>query len=161
MSNIAENSNTNGKNVLSKDTAGNTETPKTFYDKVKAMLGKIRKPYYYVPPCPVCGSAVTGRLVSDHRYNEIQWMINDALKNGELIRPVPKIGAQNCFCLSCGSEWYTETRLMMFSRDQIEEQKKIRHTDEILRQRADEIRENDGGKGKGVLGLFTNFMGKF
>ena len=47
------------------------------------IFDKIKRPYYYVPPCPVCGSRQTGRFTrSKDAYND-NWSIREALKNGK------------------------------------------------------------------------------
>lgn len=120
--------------------------------KIKSI---IKKPYYFVPPCPVCNSAMTGRYVPMHRDNDIEWIINDSLKNGELVKPVNKISEQNCFCVVCQSEWYSDVHMELMSLDFIEKEKEKRHTAEILEDRMSEEK-----KSKGLIGLFINFVGK-
>lgn len=119
----------------------------------------IKKPYYYVPPCPVCHSDMTGHyvLAQNHRKNDIEWMINDSLKNGELIKLVNRIDEQNCFCVICQTEWYSDISMQFKSLNYIEKEKEKRHTEEILEDRLSEVKK---AKAKGLIGLFINFVGK-
>ena len=127
----------------------------------KFVYKYIKKPYYYVPPCPVCGSKVTGRIVSgNHRATERNWMINEALRNGELVLPKIDVEEQNCFCNDCGAAWEQTVELKFLSLDEIAEQKRIRHTSEMLEERYNEIEKEKAEAPGGVVGLFAGFIGK-
>lgn len=131
----------------------------------------VKKPYYYVPPCPHCRSRMTGRYVRAHRATETDWMITESLKNGELIEPVPEIVDETCFCSYCGHSWkgYIETR--MLTLEEISEEKRARKTNDILKVRLDEEREAlmerrskyktlPGKIFNGVIETITGFIGK-
>ncbi len=83
---------------------------------------KIR--YTYVPPCPRCGSANTGRYI----HQEITlWSFADAerkaLDRGELVRVSSLPSSQmeaNLFCADCGVEWMGSTRTLKLTRDEID-----------------------------------------
>ena len=99
---------------------------------VQFLQTHIKKPYYYVSPCPNCGSFVTGRYIRAHKGDSNEWAIDDALKNGEIVEPIPEMGSKNCFCLDCGYEWFDFVDMKWFSLDQIRKEKTLRHTREIL-----------------------------
>ena len=48
-------------------------------------------PYYYVPSCPKCGSVITGRFVRARNDNDADWIIDESLRHGEIVSPVPKV----------------------------------------------------------------------
>ncbi len=119
----------------------------------------IKKPYYDVPVCPKCGSPVTGRFVQMHRKTETDWMINESLRNGELVKPADDIpGLLNAFCLECGYVWGADISIRMLSLKQIDEQKRIRHTSQILEERMEE--EANRKKLGGPIGAVSRFVGK-
>ena len=123
------------------------------------VRGKIRVPYYYVPACPYCGCPATGRYVKMHLDTDTEWMINEALKNGELVKPLSEIGENNVFCLDCGHEWKYPISVRMISLDRLAEEKKKRLTVQILTQRLNEDRENEkknAVKFKGIRRFINN-----
>ena len=88
----------------------------------------IRKPYYYVPPCPKCKSPMTGKFVRElHSEYETDWRLKSSLKNGEIIAPGTKNGKE-CFCLNCGHEWNDIVELKFWTIEKINEQKELRKT---------------------------------
>ena len=101
----------------------------------------IKKPYYYVPPCPRCESRMTGRFVQAHKAADTEWVINESLKNGELVEAVPEVGKFNCFCAKCGYKWDDIVSLKFMSLEEIKEEKWVRFTNDILKCRMDEERE--------------------
>lgn len=117
----------------------------------------IRVPYYYVDKCPNCGSNATGRYVKAHRRTEIEWQVDEALKNGELIRMKPELLGANCFCIECDKDFSHPVELKMLSLSEIKEQKMLRHTNEIL---AERIADDYHQKKSGLFGVFANFIGK-
>ncbi|MBP3279802.1 MAG: hypothetical protein J6M44_12670 [Butyrivibrio sp.] len=117
----------------------------------------IRLPYYYVAKCPNCGSYATGRYVKEYRKTEVEWQVDEALKNGELIRMKPDLIGANCFCIDCDKDFSAPVQLKMLPLSEIKAQKRLRHTQEILSERkGDDYHQ----KKRGVVGLFTNFVGK-
>ena len=93
------------------------------------MQFKARVPHYYVPPCPVCGSKCTGRYLKkpliDAWYTEEQ-----SLKNAEIVRFVRKEPIKNLFCVDCGYEWGKTINLSWVTREELEQEKKDRGTQE-------------------------------
>lgn len=103
-----------------------------------ALLPKI---YYYVPPCPECGSKATGRFLSV-RERDQTWALREALKNGELAQIAPSNAALNLFCIDCGHEWAGEVKMTFKMPASIAQERVDRHTDEILRSLDEENRKN-------------------
>ena len=92
------------------------------------MLRKyIKKPYYYVPPCPSCGSMKTGHYVKEVNLDP-SFAARESLKNGELAIPVREIPYENVFCLDCGFSWHHTVSMRWMSLADIEEQKISRDT---------------------------------
>lgn len=95
---------------------------------------RIRFPYYYVPSCPACGSAATGRVVKEPGTHADYTMIS-SLKNGELIMFDPSPSpTNNLFCLQCGNVWTGEVKVLMLTRAQISYEQKKRGTLELLQE---------------------------
>lgn len=117
----------------------------------------IRKPYYYVPPCPVCGNKATGRFVKEHRESDTKWIILETLKNGELAKPVKMLPEyNNAFCLNCGKMWFTNIELKFLTLNEIAREKKARHTEEIIISMEAEEKK----KKPGIIGHIQNFIGE-
>lgn len=125
--------------------------------KIKELLKKIiRVPYYYVPPCPFCGSKMTGRYLKSHWAADDEYVADTSLKNGELVVFRPEIPSKNVFCVNCGHDWteYIESRFMTL--EEIDKEKAARSTNEI---RAQEREEKKGKKKRGVLHTIARFIG--
>ena len=99
---------------------------------VEKLTKNIKKPYYYVPPCPNCGANATGRyLKSTSNYNN-DWILKESLKNGEIVSFLPEVDDEyQCFCLECDEPFNAEPKLMMLSKERIENQKILRGTKEM------------------------------
>ena len=111
-------------------------------DKIRKILyNKVKKPYYYVGPCPECGSFETGRFIKYKDVTNTEWMINEALRNGELIEPLPEVTFHNCFCNACGIVWHEEIELKMATLQEIKNQKELRDTNFVLKKRYEEARK--------------------
>lgn len=91
-------------------------------------LPKIKYPYYYVPPCPHCGSRKTGRYVREPLYRP-EYVKEDSLKHGEWIRFLDSIPRDNVFCLSCGNEWPAKISLKLMTQKEIQDEKDARETE--------------------------------
>ena len=89
----------------------------------------IKKPYYYIPPCPCCNSNQTGHYVKELGLDP-SFTVRESLKNGELAIAVREIPYENVFCLECGFTWHQDIKIKMLSLSQIEEQKQLRGTAE-------------------------------
>jgi hypothetical protein len=126
-------------------------------DKISKIRGFIRKPYYYVPPCPQCGSRATGRYVRDSSSSD--WVIEESLRHGELVRPAK--GKENvAFCLDCNYEWFEYIQMEWFTHEEIQEEKIARMTEPILQELKQE-RRAERKKEKGGLFNYKKFNGKF
>lgn len=109
--------------------------------KIKGFLySKVKKPYYYVDTCPECGSFRTGRFVKYRDITNTEWMINEALRNGELIEPLPEVPFQNCFCADCELIWHQDIEMRMITLEEMKKQKELRGTNFILKERCEEVR---------------------
>ena len=107
-------------------------------DILNSLIKKIRKLsdmipclYYYVPPCPGCGSANTGRYVSKPIMGtraDIRYVKNESLKHGELIRLVDKVPVANAYCEDCGKEWPEHIYARILPAYRVEEEKIKRGT---------------------------------
>lgn len=96
------------------------------------FLNLIRKPYYYVPPCPCCNSRMTGRFVKSHGYSRDEWVEKESLKHGELVTEKLIIPKKNAFCVECGFSWTCDVKIKFFSLSKIMEEAEARGTYEIL-----------------------------
>lgn len=126
-------------------------------DKMKEFLDSvIRKSYYYVGMCPRCKSCKTGRFIKYSNTTNTEWVINEALRNGELVEPVPELGKYNCFCAECQAIWYEDVKLMFLSKSKIKEEKEKRGTIFLLKERYDEMKAEEKKKT-----FFARFYGNF
>ena len=96
---------------------------------------QIKRPYYYVPPCPYCGSLVTGRFMKARNDYDADWMIDESLRHGEIISPVPNVLSENCFCCECNSTYTGIVEFKLFSADELDEQKFNRNINDIWQAR--------------------------
>ena len=130
---------------------------------IKEFIRKLKvRPYYYIPPCPYCESGMTGRYVKNHRYNDINYVITDALRHGELVKAVPEVPDYlNVFCVECKKEWHHDVKLSLISTDQLAEERRARYTEEILAERMDsELEALANKKAHPIWGTLTGFIGK-
>lgn len=119
----------------------------------------IKTVYYYVPPCPLCRSPVTGHFVKAGRDPVAEWQIDECLRHGELVIPVNEVGRNNCYCLTCGREWTGEVETKFLSLSEVEEEKEKRMTRDILNRRIEEerdLRKQDHS----IFKPIKNFIGK-
>lgn len=85
--------------------------------------------YYYVPPCPECGSNITGRYVrKPFTKADIRYVKNESLKHGEIIRMTEKVPVANAFCETCGHEWPEHIYARIVPMWMAEEEKTKRRT---------------------------------
>ena len=133
--------------------------------EIKSKLNQlIHHVYYYVPPCPCCGSPITGHTIKIQGFNpsDIDWQVIESLKHGELIRPLDEVKEKNCFCLNCGYEWEDMIETRFLSNDEINEEKKKRSTSDILNVMMQEKREKLASqKHHSVLSIIKNFTIRF
>ena len=130
--------------------------------KKKSGLFKnlIRIPYYYVPPCPSCGSRITRRYVKIHRDTEMEYMNESSLKNGEIIAFLPEVPKNNFFCVECGFEWGGICEASMLSLEEIREEKDARHTDEMFVNAREETTESKRERQNKPFYHLGRFIGK-
>lgn len=130
-------------------------------EKESSFWGKIIKvPYYYVPPCPSCGSKMTGRYVKMHREVDDNYILETSLKNGEIISMQPEVPAHNLFCAECGFEWTGDVEASMISLDEQKKERLARHTDEMLGEAIDDSRESNAESRKKPFYHLRRFVGK-
>ena len=84
--------------------------------------------YYYVPPCPECGSRRTGRFMKRPRKND--WYVHaESLLHGEIIRFANSEPIKNCFCLDCGNRWGQRISARLVSSSFVDKERKARQID--------------------------------
>jgi len=88
-------------------------------------------PYYNVPPCPACGSPITGRYVRQIAKEDDKRLVMDGLKHGEIIKTSLHGCRDRCFCLECMHEWEEHVSLSFVSRAQLAEEREKRHIMEL------------------------------
>ncbi len=100
---------------------------------LKKLLKKLPTIYYYVPPCPNCGSRRTGRFILQHCDTDTDWVVKESLKHGEIVGALPELPEkENCFCLECNHAWYYPVYASLRTRAFVEEEKKERKTPFLL-----------------------------
>ncbi len=122
-------------------------------------------PYYEVPPCPSCGSVRTGYFVKRAKKDiDNNWIIDNALKNGELISLVDSTQEDDFFCLNCDYTWPGVLGMQLKSREFIDQEATKRGTREILKEIQKDRGVNNGkpkqkkmGPIGAVLRNFKNF----
>lgn len=91
------------------------------------MFERIPAVYYYVPPCPVCGSRKTGRYVRQPlTTGDMLYVERESLRNGELVRFAVHIPEKNAYCDDCGHEWECRIRAHLMPREKIIEEQTAR-----------------------------------
>lgn len=128
--------------------------------KVKKIFKSIKKPYKYVPPCPMCGSCETGRFIKPSSSQEIdEKILCEALAGGELVEITPVHDKKiNAFCMTCNFEWRAYIEDKWLTDDEIEIERKKRNTNLYLRSRRNEqIRRRQEQHAK--LPSLTGFLG--
>ena len=122
-------------------------------------MKKIKHPYYYVPPCPVCGSRCTGRFVRRPVKNSL-YVEEESLKNGEIIRFCQGFPQDRVFCVDCGHEWEFRVLIKFLTREEISEEKKARGTEEAYEELL-QMKEMEAPRRGGVfLWLFNSILSR-
>ena len=116
----------------------------------------MRSFYYYVPPCPDCGSAATGRYVNPPLINK-DYMIIESLQNGEIIRYKSKLKENRCFCTDCGFEWEESPRVVRITDEEKNGERKRRHTEKLLNEYYKEYGINSNRR-KNFKGFFSGII---
>ena len=97
----------------------------------------MRHFYYYVPPCPKCGSRKTGRYMK-MPFTGSGYTKEDSLKNGEWVRFAKEEPIENCFCMTCGTNWSGKVSLKWWPFDRIQEEIRARETEPVYQQMLEE-----------------------
>lgn len=96
-------------------------------------LPTFRHIYYYVPPCPRCGSRKTGRYIRAP-FTGSGFTKEESLKKGELIRFSVEEPINNGFCVACGNEWPVRVKTKFLTYAQIQEEQIARDTKSLYEQ---------------------------
>lgn len=116
---------------------------------------EIKYIYYYVPPCPKCGSRRTGRYLKEPKLPaDIRYTMVESLKNGELVRMSYKVPENNAYCEDCGYEWPETIMAGFYTAQQINEEMQARGTVEAY---SDYV-EKHPKKRKTILGKICGFF---
>ena len=119
------------------------------------MFDRVPHIYYYIPPCPACGSRKTGRYVrqpltaGDRRFVE-----TESLRNGELVRFAPHVPEKNAYCEECGHEWTHAVSVRLVPRERIMEEQAARGT----AAKYASYLESSSGKKRSALGKIFGFL---
>ena len=111
----------------------------------------LKRPYYYVPPCPACKSPMTGRFVPSHSDEANAWIMKSSFKHGELVADVEDLAPSddNMFCVSCGHTWSGRVVFKFLTTAELEEERRKRDTKrflKLLRQHESELRSEEEKK---------------
>lgn len=117
----------------------------------------MKKIYYYVPSCPVCGSFITGQYKKIPKKRALYEMEN-YLKNGEIVLFVEQVPIRNAFCLKCHHTWPQIIEAKILGEQEIAKQtraRNIRPLYEAFREKYGLKEERHKGIIKGIVsGLF-------
>lgn len=113
----------------------------------------MRHFYYYIPPCPKCGSRRTGRYIRETRNSAM--IEESSLRHGEIVRFAMEEPIKNAFCVDCGYTWGCTPELKFWPQSRIQEEIEERTTEEAyieLKEQNDSIRAaKNSGIGKSAL----------
>lgn len=112
--------------------------------------------YYYVPPCPVCKSEVTGRYVPTPFGNK-HYMIMESLRNGEIVRYAKKVPEKNVFCENCGFEWHEDIDMIFIEQEEKEGEIARRGTERKLKKYMEDHNINPDKK-QFLGGMFSGLI---
>ena len=125
----------------------------------RAIKGKIRVPYYYVPSCPYCGSIKTGRIIKYKREVDMDYEMIVSFKNGELVVPIDSTGPENCCCTNCGYIWYSFIKLSFISLAERDRERARRGAMHLYAEKRAQIRQDK--KKAGVIGRLFREIQRF
>ncbi len=129
--------------------------------RVKDLFSKIKRPYCYVPNCPVCGSYKTAKIIKSYSLYENDWAMKEALKNGELLAFMEEVPSNaNAFCFDCNNKWDAVIETKLLTGDEIEEQKALRGTTDLYNAHASNLKIKEKEK-EDKRGFFTNSVCKY
>ena len=135
---------------------GNTTAGKIFrfVEKIGEALEKRPTLYYYVSPCPNCGSRITGRYVrKPHSALDERYIKEQSYSHGEIIRFAKSVPIENAFCTECGHEWPEHIYGKLWPVWKVEEEKIVRGTKQMY-----EDYNNQNPKKKHFYSKFTGFF---
>ena len=116
--------------------------------------------YYMVPKCPECGSQRTGRYVKrPFTQRDCDYMMEESLKNGEIIRFKKQEPVQNAFCMQCGHTWAQRINVVRLTSDEIEDEIMKRKTDYLLNEYLEKNPVQE--KQKSLFGGFFSGLTRF
>lgn len=92
---------------------------------------EMKKTYYYVSPCPECGSRKTGRYVMPPVLYK-DYMMLESLRHGEIIKYRNPEPLKNAFCLECSHEWIEHIVPRRITADEMADEIRERDTDTLL-----------------------------
>ena len=119
------------------------------------MIERIPRIYYYVPPCPECGSRKTGRYMRQPlTAGDMRYVEKESLRNGELVRFAWRVPVKNAYCEECGCEWESTISASMVTRERIMEEQAVRGS--AAKYAA--FLEERPGKRKSVLGKIFGLL---
>lgn len=113
--------------------------------------------YYYVPPCPKCGSRRTGRYIK-RPITDSGFIKEKSLKMGELVRFAPSEPIKNAFCEDCGYEWGTRIITMLWPSVRI--QKEIDERGTAIRYNEYMRKKTMAQKAAAKTGFFASMFGR-
>lgn len=116
---------------------------------------KLKMPYYYVPSCPKCGSVITGRFVRARNDNDADWIIDESLRHGEIVSPVPKVLSENCFCCECNTTFTGDIEMKWLSLNELDKEKLNRDIYAIWQERKGD-EDNKGDKGSVLFKIMNH-----
>lgn len=123
---------------------------------------KIKSPYYYVPPCPQCGSRATGRFIKSRGGRQDEWTVMESLKHGELVSPEAEIDSRfTTYCATCGFMWNGKVEIKWLSPSELEDEKIARGTRDIMNFRFQQDAENPDNVKKKKHSGFSSFLDDF
>lgn len=102
---------------------------------------KIKYSYHFVPDCPNCGSARTGRFVKKP-FMDADYYMEQSLKRGELIVFRDKVPFENAFCDECGYTFPLADKIKFLTYDEIQEEIRVRGIDIDLKELEEEKKDN-------------------
>lgn len=79
-----------------------------------------------MPPCPVCGSCVTGQYRKLPKRHALYEMENH-LKNGEIVLFVEQVPISNAFCLKCHHTWPQVVKTKVLGEKEIAKEMRARN----------------------------------
>ncbi len=107
----------------------------------------MRHIYYFIPPCPKCGSRRTGRYMRKP-YMSAGSIRKMNLNAGELVRFEQEVPDRNLYCADCGHTWRGTAQFKFWPKDKIREEADVRGTEKIYEKyvkREQEIEALSGG----------------